>query len=302
MNNRSATLSDRISNALFVAVMRIVQRMPYEKRIPAAGRMVAGVAPLLGFRRKIRDNLALACPDLPLEEVHRLEREVPDSLGRMLAEIYSGEEFVARVRDLPIEGPGAEVLEQAHLEHRPVVLAAGHFGNYDAWRAALTGRGYRVGAIYRPMNNPLFNEQYVTTISAIAEPLFARSRKGLGEMMKFLRGGGMVAFGFDQYFNKGAELSFFGLPARTPLSAAEMALKMKADLVPIYAIRQPDGLSFRIFADAPVPVSDAETMTQELNDRLEEMILKHMEQWLWIHRRWKPGRPLSARGRKGAAS
>ncbi|OOY10438.1 lauroyl acyltransferase [Thioclava sp. F36-7] len=287
MKNREPTLSDRASNALFVAVMRLVQRLPYERRIPAAGRMVARLAPILGFTRKIRENLRIACPDLSEDEIKRLQREMPDNLGRMLAEIYSGEEFVARVRDLPIEGPGAETLEAAHREGRPVVLAAGHFGNYDAWRAALAGHGYRVGAIYRPMNNPLFNEQYVSTISAIAEPLFSRSRRGLGDMMKFLRDGGMVAFGFDQHFNKGAELSFFGLPAFTPLSAAEMALKMKADLVPIYAIRQPDGLSFKIYADKPVPHSAPEAMTQTLNDGLEEMILKHMEQWLWIHRRWK---------------
>ncbi|MAQ37648.1 MULTISPECIES: lysophospholipid acyltransferase family protein [Thioclava] len=287
MKNREPTLSDRASNALFVAVMRLVQRLPYERRIPAAGRMVSRLAPILGFTRKIRENLRIACPDLSEDEIKRLQREMPDNLGRMLAEIYSGEEFVARVRDLPIEGPGAETLEAAHREGRPVVLAAGHFGNYDAWRAALAGRGYRVGAIYRPMNNPLFNEQYVSTISAIAEPLFSRSRRGLGDMMKFLRDGGMVAFGFDQHFKKGAELSFFGLPAFTPLSAAEMALKMKADLVPIYAIRQPDGLNFKIYADKPVPHSTPEAMTQTLNDGLEEMILKHMEQWLWIHRRWK---------------
>ncbi|WP_038143475.1 lysophospholipid acyltransferase family protein [Thioclava atlantica] len=288
MMNRTASLSDRISNALFVAVMWVVQRLPYETRVPLAGRMVARIAPLIGFTRKIRANLALACPELPPEEVKRLERAVPDSLGRMLAEIYSGEEFVARVRDLPIEGPGAEALERAHRDGRPVVLAAGHFGNYDAWRAALAARGYRVGAIYRPMNNPAFNEQYVTTISAIAQPLFARSRRGLGDMMRFLRDGGMVAFGFDQFFRQGAELNFFGLPARTPLSAAEMALKMKADLIPIYAIRQPDGLSFRILAEAPVAHSDPEAMTQVLNDRLEEQIRAHMEQWLWTHRRWKP--------------
>lgn len=28
-------------------------------------------------------------------------------------------------------------------------------------------------------------------------------------------------------------------------------------------------------------------MTQALNDQLEAMIRKHMDQWLWIHRRWK---------------
>jgi KDO2-lipid IV(A) lauroyltransferase len=109
-------------------------------------------------------------------------------------------------------------------------------------------------------------------------------------MMKFLRDGGMVAFGFDQYFKRGADLTFFGQPARTPLSAAEMALKMKADLIPVYAIRQKDGLSFRIIVEAPVPHSDAETMTQALNDALEMRVRAHMDQWFWIHRRWKQRR------------
>ena len=171
--------------------MKLVQMLPYERRIPLAGRLVARAAPMIGFTRRVRENLALTCPDLPEVEVKRLERAVPDNLGRMLAEIYSGEEFLARVRDLPIEGPGAEVLARAHAEGRPVVLAVGHFGNYDAWRGALVARGYRVGAIYRPMNNAAFNAQYVAAISAIAEPLFARSRRGLAEMMKYLRDGGM---------------------------------------------------------------------------------------------------------------
>ena len=33
--------------------------------------------------------------------------------------------------------------------------------------------------------------------------------------------------------------------------------------------------------------SDAETMTQALNDHLEVQVRAHMEQWLWVHRRWK---------------
>lgn len=288
MTQEKPSLSDRISNTAFMAVMKLIQiTLPYERRIPLAGRLVARMAPLLGFSKRVRDNLALICPDLPEAEVKRLERAVPDNLGRMLAEIYSGEEFLARVQDLPLEGPGAQALARAHAEGRPVVIAAGHFGNYDAWRGALAARGYKIGAIYRPMNNRAFNEQYVATISAIAQPLFSRSRRGLADMMRWLREGGMVAFGFDQFFRAGAELRFFGHPARTPLSAADMALKMKAELIPIYAIRQEDGLSFRILVEAPVPHSDPSTMMQQLNDALERQVRAHMGQWLWIHRRWK---------------
>ncbi|RWR34076.1 lauroyl acyltransferase [Sinirhodobacter populi] len=281
------SLTDRISDAAFRAMMSVARALPYERRVPMVGWIVSRlIAPVAGYRRRIRRNLALTFPGMPHDKVEHLVRAVPDNIGRMVAEIYSGEEFLRRVRDLPLEGPGAAALEAAHAANRPVIIAAGHFGNYDAWRGALTGRGYPVGAIYRPMDNVLFNNHYVEAISAIAKPLFARD-KDLRDMLRFLRSGGMVAFGFDQYFRKGAPLTFFGLPAKTPTSAAEMALKLGCDLIPIYAIRQPDGLSFRIITEAPVPHTDADTMTQALNDQLEAQIRVHMDQWLWVHRRWK---------------
>ena len=55
--------------------------------------------------------------------------------------------------------------------------------------------------------------------------------------------------------------------------------------------------SDRILVEAPVPHSDAETMTQALNDALERQIRAHMEQWLWVHRRWKDRRPKTPQAR-----
>ncbi|WP_263847578.1 lysophospholipid acyltransferase family protein [Sedimentimonas flavescens] len=281
------SFSDRLSNGVFRSLMAAARSLPYRWRVPMVGWVVSRiVSPLAHYDDRIRKNLALVCPDLPQAEVERLVRAVPDNVGRTLAEIYSGEEFLARVSDLPLEGPGVEALEHAHKENRPVIIAAGHFGNYDAWRGALNARGYRVGAIYRPMGNTLFNEHYVEAITTIAEPLFARD-SDLRQMLRFLKSGGMVAFGFDQAFRRGAELEFFGQRAMTPISAAELALKLNAPLVPIYAIRQPDGLSFRILVEAPIPPSTAEEMTQALNDALEVQVRAHMDQWFWIHRRWK---------------
>ncbi|MEF9606081.1 lauroyl acyltransferase, partial [Paracoccus sp. PXZ] len=55
----------------------------------------------------------------------------------------------------------------------------------------------------------------------------------------------------------------------------------------IAGVRQPDGLSFRVEVGEPVPHSDAATMMQALNDDLERLVRAHMEQWFWVHRRWK---------------
>ena len=49
--------------------------LPYRWRVPLCGAVVARVvAPLAGYRRRIRENLALILPDLPAAEVRRIER------------------------------------------------------------------------------------------------------------------------------------------------------------------------------------------------------------------------------------
>lgn len=288
-------LADRLSSGAFRLLVGLFLLMPYHRRVPAMGWAFAHVvAPLAGWRRRIRDNLALACPDLPPAQVRRLMRAVPDNAGRALIEIYSGTEFTARIgAEDRLAGPGLPALEQAAAAGRPVILACAHFGNYDAMRVALAARGWKVGALYRPMNNRAFNRHYVPAIEAIARPLFPRGRAGLAGMLRFLRGGGMLCLGFDQYDRHGATLRFFGLPSQTVLTPAELALRYHALLVPIAGIREPDGLSFRVEVGEPVMPSDPETMMQALNDDLERLVRAHMDQWFWVHRRWKDltGRP-----------
>jgi KDO2-lipid IV(A) lauroyltransferase len=75
----------------------------------------------------------------------------------------------------------------------------------------------------------------------------------------------------------------------TSTAAAEWALKYDALLVPAYGIRQPDGIAFEVFVDAPVDHGDPSAMTQALNDSLERQVRERPGQWFWMHRRW--GRP-----------
>ena len=281
--------TDRIANAAFLGVMGVARLLPYDRRIPLVGWFFSQVlGPVAGWSRRARENLALAMPEMPEVERRQIARDVLNNAGRSMAEIYSGEEFTARIRDHdPLTGEGLAVLERAAVEDRPVILACAHFGNYDAMRAALAARGWPVGALYRPMNNPAFNAHYIPAMRAIAEPIFPRGRAGFASMLKFLRGGGMLALGFDQFIHDGTELQFFGLPSRTVLTPAELALRYDALLIPINGVRQPDGLSFAVEVRAPIPHSTPEAMMQALNDDLETQIRANPGQWFWVHRRWK---------------
>lgn len=282
-------LRDALQNLAIRAILGAVLLVPYRARVPMMGWIVARVvAPLVGWSARVRANLAHVMPDLPESEVRRLVRAVPDNAGRTLIEIYSGQQFKDRVKDTPLTGPGLPALQQARAEGRPTIIVTGHFGNYDAPRAALAAQGFPLGALYRQMRNERFNAHYVRAITKIAAPVFPATRKGLSGFVSHLKAGNTIGILIDVYSSKGPSLSFFGQPAPTALSTAEWALKYDAVVIPVYGVRQADGLSFRIVLDDPVPLSDPETITQALNDSLERMVRAHMDQWFWIHRRWKP--------------
>jgi KDO2-lipid IV(A) lauroyltransferase len=277
-----------VTNLALRGFFALALALPYRWRVPLMGWLASRlIAPLAGWRRRIRTNLAHVCPDLPEPEVRALMRRVPDNAGRTLIEIYSGQDFVQRVKDAPVEGPGLAALEQARATGRPVILVTAHFGNYDVARAALIARGHNMGALYRRMRNPYFNAHYVRSISAIGTPMFEQGRRGMVQLVKHLKQGGVLGVLTDLYVGRAPALPFFGKPARTSLVTAELALKYDAVLIPTFSIRQENGLDFVIRLEAPIPHTDPETMTRAVNDRLEALVRQHMDQWFWIHRRWK---------------
>lgn len=277
-----------VSNLVIRTLLGAAMLVPYHLRVPFFGWLVSRViAPIVGWRKRVLENLAKVLPDLPKADAQRLARAVPDNAGRTLIEIYSGEAFKERAVKAPISGPGLEALEEARRTGRPVILVTGHMGNYDAVRANLIARGHNMGALYRPMRNPYFNKHYVRAISGIGTPMFEQGRAGMMQIVKHLRAGGVLGILTDIHVFDGEELMFLGKPAMTSLITAELALKYNAALIPVYAVRKPDGLSFEIIAQAAIEHSDAKSMTQAVNDGLEALVRQHPGQWFWIHRRWK---------------
>jgi len=289
MTPRRKNARDYIVNLVLNLFFGVGMALPYAWRVRGMGWIAARVfAPLAGYRARVRANLALVCPDMPEAEVARVVREVPDNATRTLVEIFSGDEFLDHAARAPVIGAEwLDEIEKAQAAGRPVMLVSGHFGNYDVARGFFARRGYRVGGLYNPMSNPYFNARYVTAIAGISQPVFPRGRQGMGQMLRFLKGGGMLGILIDQHMSRGAPLRFFGHRALTALSAGEMALKYNALVVPVYGRRLPDGLNFELIIEPPIPHTTPEEMTQALNDSLEARVRADMSQWLWIHRRWR---------------
>lgn len=275
---------------LLYAPIALAWWLPYRWAVPATGWLTAYlVAPLAGYRRRIRENLAHVRPDLPRATVRRLMRTVSDNAGRNMIELFSHRQFAARARRSRVAGPGLDTIRAARAQGRPVILVTGHFGSFNAARVALIAQGIGMGVFYRPMHNTWFNTRYTAAMAALSQPMFGQGRRGTLQMARHLRAGGVLAILTDQNAPDGVPLEFFGKPALSSLATAELALKFNAPLVPVWGIRQPNGLDFEVLVEAPVTPGDAVTMTQEVNDRLERQVRARMDQWLWIHRRWKDG-------------
>lgn len=274
-----------------MGLLGMLKLLPHRLRVPFAGWLTGRVlSPIAGWPKRIREHLAFAMPEMSDGERRALVRAVPNNMGRIVVELFSQADMTDIVASTPVTGPGVAALDGALAQGRPAICVSGHFGNYDMFRRVAERRGFDVGGLYRPLNNASLNERYLAAIGSQGGRLFERGRRGFSGMIKHLRGGGMLALLIDQHMDRGAKLTFFGKPAYTAVSAGQLALKYDAVLFPVYAIRQPDGVTFEIVVENPIPHTDEETMTQALNDSLEAQVRKHPEQWIWTHRRWKTPR------------
>lgn len=281
-------LGHYLSNLVVVGLIRTALALPYDLRVRGMGAILEHVVgPLAGYRRRAMDNLALIWPQMPKAERARIASKCLNNVGRTFIENYSTGEFPARMAKNALTGAGVDAFTAALEQGRPIILVGSHFGNFEAVRGALMTRQVFPGSLYRNMENPYFNAHYVQTLESSGAPMFAQGRHGLADFVRHLKSGGQVALLLDQSVSSAAEFDFLGHPAKTSQSAAELALRYDALLVPFYGIRQEDGLTFETIIEAPVPLSDPATMTQAINDSLAARVKANPTQWFWIHRRWK---------------
>lgn len=279
-------LADRALRGLIATVLKL----PYEQRVAMMGTTLRrALGPLVGYRKRAEENLALIYPDMAEAARRDLAEACCDNFGRTLIENYSWEEFSQRLATTQPTGAGLLALDEAARAGRPVIFVTAHFGNHEAPRQVLTRMGHSIGGLYRPMQNPYFNAHYAKTMTSWGGPVFEQGRRGTMGFARHLKSGGMGTLLFD-VSAKGIVIPFLGHPAHTATSAADIARRMDAVVIPYFGRRQPDGLSFAVEVEAPITTDTPRVMMTEMTNRLEAQVARNPEQWFWIHRRWKARR------------
>jgi len=177
-----------------------------------------------------------------------------------------------------------------------VILLISHYGNWELMAVLAGIIGYPISAVGRPMKNP-FIYRYIENLRQITG-LKSLKKKGVArEVMAELKANRVVAILFDQYAGSaGVAVPLFGRPAYTTTAVAQLALHTKAQVIPAYNTRYPDGTHIVSVGD-PIPTiktgdkqHDIIKNTENYNKNLEKWVRKNPHLWFWVHKRWKTPR------------
>ncbi|HTS20530.1 MAG TPA: 4'-phosphopantetheinyl transferase superfamily protein [Casimicrobiaceae bacterium] len=280
-----------------VSASAVALALPRDARVPLSGRLLYRFAP---FRRRIvLDNLRLVFGDAaPRAEIERLAQAHYAHLWRLGAEFLrfrctSAERKAAQVR---VENVG--VFANALERGKGILVLTGHFGNWEV--ATVAGlRQFpqmhgRIHFVRRPIK-PRWLDWFVNSRFRKAGFGVLPKRGSLDAILDRLAAGDAVVFAFDQHASPpdGIDVDFFGHKAWTFRSLALIALASEAQVLPAASWRESEGSHVLRFEE-PVVLERAADAGEEIrlatrayNAALERLILRHPEQWYWVHRRWK---------------
>ncbi len=258
----------------------------------AAGRVLGLLLYALNGRerRRMREHLALAFPDVAAAERERLARRCARHHGMNLAENLHLLRRGPR-RILPrIAVEGWQHLEAVRQAGRRILLLTGHCGNWELFAPVAAERGLRLVAMARQLDDPTLHEGMLElrrTLGGVETIVRGEPAAG-AKLRRILRGEAAFVVLIDQDTRvEGAWVPFFGRSAYTPLAAAQMAGRHDMTVVPYFCERREDGTHLcRVLPALDLP-DDPIAATALMTATIEAQIRRRPEQWVWMHRRWR---------------
>ena len=262
----------------------------------ALARGVGQLAYGLGIRRRVAlENLTRALPGTSEAERRAIARGAYITMARVVLESIDARDQLRTDWALPqTPSPAWEALKASVARGQGALLVTAHFGNWERAGKLLIQRGVPLNALVRPLKGALNMRIVDNRVAAGAGLIYpkgaiaqAQEAVGLGESILML---------LDQSLPAQAAVfvPFFGRPASTTPAMAVVAQRTGAPVFVVMAVRDASGRKLRLELEGPIAPpapregEDAITAhTAAVTAVLEQVIRRHPEQWLWLHRRWK---------------
>lgn len=255
---------------------------------------------VIAYRKDVLyKNISKSFPDLNQQEIKALSFRFYGYLTDQLVEFFYGagiskEEMLDRVQ-MVNEHYISNFLEAG----TPVVLVAGHQGNWE-WaihRLALSNNRYDV--VYQKLNNPQFNAFTMQVRSRFPGVTLLEKRESIlatKERKNIARGICLAADQAPQKPESAYWTSFLNQDTAFFTGMERFARDYNYPVVFVELIRKERGkyiMSFEPIASPDYTNLPKGEIIERFARRLEKSIINYPEQYLWSHRRWKHTKPES---------
>ena len=235
---------------------------------------------------------------VPEAEIVRLAQAHYDHLLRLAGEFVRFRWLAPAKKQALVRVENVEAFLAARAQGKGILILTGHLGNWEVATIAGIGNFPEMRGKFhfvRRAIKPRWLDRLVThRFNRAGFGVFPK-RGSLDAMLDRLEQGDAIVFPFDQHAGPpdGIEVEFFGHPAWTFKSLAIIALATGAPVLPAASWRERDGRHVLRFEDPMAPIECDDTSeaihrnTRAYNAVVERLVLRHPEQWWWVHRRWK---------------
>ena len=240
-----------------------------------------------GSRKKIAQiNLALCFPNLPKTEQQKLLRDNFLYLGRSFIEtgiawFWSNKKIQSQINYkiigldllLPSDSNKGNLIIFKHSQHLEL----------DARLLAMNAPMYGVSRSHNSASmNKIQDKGRLSSLKDTADKNNPR------KFMKWLKNGKNVLYAIDQDYgwDHSVKLKFFQQEAATITTTKKILDATDSNLLFINSFYANNELILKIESINHLEL-DSSTLAQKINDIMEERILQHPAEYLWIHRRFK---------------
>jgi len=282
-------------------VFALARALGPDRSSAVGGAIARRLGPLLPQHRIGLENLRAAFPDKSEAEIRAILAGAWENIGRLGAEYphlgqlfdydhYSGE--IGR-----IEVDGIEHFIALAEDGKPALIFSAHLANWELPPICAARYGLDSTVVFRPPNEPAAAHVLHEIRSQTMGGLEAARQGAAFAMRGVLERGGHLGMLIDQHFTRGVTVDFLGRPAFTNPIMGKFARAFDCPVHGVRVIRLPAGrfrLQLTPALDLPRDAEglvDVQGAMQAMTRVVEDWVREHPEQWLWMHRRWRPPLP-----------
>jgi len=290
-----------IEYSCFIFLMFWVAVLPATANA-AVGRWFGRTLYRLGLRRNVvLRNIELAFKDKSKTEQEAIALSCYQNISSNLFELLKMGTILPQDLNQFIEFEGEEILKEAYLENKGVVIAGSHFGHWELLSAGICQHIRPFHAFTGKQTNPLIDQRVNQIRDSFGMLGIAKSSNSNKEMLLTLRNKEQLGILGDLNVpHQNLFIDFFGIKAAAGAGLGRFVSRTKCPMVFIWITRKSatrhvahfKRIDYELSGDTAV---DTQNITQLYFNQLEENIRAYPDHYFWFNRRFKT-RPQSEDG------